>query len=420
MKVLRNVLFFIVLIVLGAIVAHLLLSGDRGYVLVRHGGYDYTTTLVNAIGLGVLALLALWAAWALLSFPFRTWSRHRDRRARLRLSDGLLALHEGRYAQAEKALAQAGEDPDTEAAARIAAAQAAWARGDAAQARRELDGFGERHPAARAIVAAELALAEERPTDALVALDAPAAQPLPPRGLALRAEALAASGQSAQAYELLGALRQQQALPKARLDEAEVRWAAAALREAEDDNALAARWEALPKALRAEPTIVAVYAERAAASGWNEAAARSLEQALDARWDERLAGLYGALPLGRVEHRSATCERWLGKHPSSPALLLALSRLSAEQEQWARAQDYARRALDQGAGAEAWEALGDAWVAQGDEPRARFAYANALRAARGQPVAALPPHEHITLMPPLGASPAAAAADDGRDPAPRD
>ena len=393
MTVLRNVLFLLVLAVLGAFIAHMLLSGDTGHVLVRYGGYDYTASLVEAIGIALLVLLALWLVWALLSFPFRTWNRRRDRHARLRLPEGMVALHEGHYSRAEKLLAEAVDDPDTEAAARIAAVQAAWARGDGAAARRGLEGFGDRHPAARAIAAAELALADERPTDALVALDTPAAQPLPPRGLALRAEALAASGQAMQAYELLGALRQQHALPKERLDDLEARWAAASLREAEDENLLASRWEALPKGVRADAPVTAAYAERAAALGWQEAATRSLEQALDTRWDEKLAIRYGALPLGRSEHRIATCERWLAKHPGSPALLLALARLSAEQSQWQRAEDYAHRAIDQGAGTGAWEVLGDAWLAQGDEGRARYAYANALRAGRGQPVAALPPRD---------------------------
>ncbi|NZA26119.1 heme biosynthesis protein HemY [Luteimonas sp. SJ-92] len=388
MNLFRNLLFWIALAVLGALLAQMLLTHDHGFVLVRYGGYDYTTTLVRAIGIGLLALLVLWLLWKLLSFPFRSWSRHRDRQSRARLGDGLEALHQGHYQRAEKLLAQACEDPHGEAPARVAAAHAAWARGDAPLARQLLAGFGERHPASRAIAEAELALADGRPTDALVALDAPAAQPLPPRGLALRAEALATSGQAAQAYEMLGALRQQQALPGARLDDHEILWAAAALREAADANVLADRWETMTKALKAEPAVVAAYAERAAALRWEEAAAKSLEQALDARWDESLAERYGALPLGRLEQRRQTAERWLQAHPSSPALLLALARLAREQGQWTQAEDYLHRALAQGAGSEAWEELGHGFAARGDDARARLCYRNALHAARGEPVEA--------------------------------
>lgn len=387
MTLLRNLLLWITLAAIGAILAWMALGADHGQFMVRYGGYAYSTSLVNAIAIGLAVVLVLWLAWWLLSLPFRTWHRRRDLRSRASLGDGLEALHQGRYVHAEKLLAQAVQDPHGEAAARVAVAHAAHARGDAARARSELDAFGGRHPASHAIAAAELALAEARPTDALVALDAPAAQPLPPRGLVLRAEALAASGQAAQAYELLGALRRQQALPEAQLDRYQSRWAAAALREAEDSNALADRWEALPKTLRTQPETAAAYADRAAALGWDEAAARSLEQALDAQWDESLAARYGSLPIGRPEHRIAACQRWLDKRPDSPALLLSMSRLAAEQSQWEQAEDFALRAIALAPAGGGWEQLGDIRFARGDESGACQAYGNALRASRGEAIA---------------------------------
>jgi HemY protein len=206
----------------------------------------------------------------------------------------------------------------------------------------------------------------------------------------LRGEALAAQGSSGEAYGTLGALRQQQALSNERLTAMEAQWAAASLREAADANVLADRWEALPKPLRSDPAAVAAYAERAAAMRWDEAAARSIEQALDARWDESLADLYGRLPVNRYEQRRTTAERWLPAHPSSPALLLALARLSRAQGQWPQAEQYLHRALAQGANSDAWEELGDGFAAAGEDALARQCYANALAASRGnttQPLA---------------------------------
>ncbi len=386
MNLFRNLLFWIVLALVGALLAQLLLA-DPGYVLVRYRGMDYTTTVAAAVLILLGALVAAWLLWKLATLPFRAWRGHRDRQSRARLGEGLEALHHGHYARAQKLLAQAADDNDAAAGvARSAAAQAALARGDATAARAEVEALGERHAASRAIAAAELALADGRPTDALVALDAPAAQPLPPRGLALRAEALAVSGQGAQAYGLLGPLRQQQALPEARLAELETHWAEASLHEAGDANVLADRWEVLPKPLKSEPRVVIAYADRAAALRWEDAAIRSLEQALDARWDERLAARYGTLPVARVEERRANAERWLQAHPASPSLLLTLARLARAQGQWPQAQDYLHRALAQGAGSEAWEEFGHGFAAAGDDAGARVAYANALRAARGEAV----------------------------------
>ena len=389
MNLFRNLLFWIVLVLVGALLAQLLLQ-DPGYVLVRYRGSDYTTTVASGLLLLLAIAVGTWLLWKLLTLPFRTWRMHRDKRSRARLGEGLDALHHGHYGRAEKLLVQAAEDDGVAAQARLAASRAAIGRGDAAAARAQLDALDERHATTRAIATADLALSEHRPTDALVALDAPAAQPLPPRGLALRAIALATSGQAAQAYGLLGALRQQQALPAARLDELQERWAEAALLEAGDANVLAERWETLPKPLKSEPGVVSAYARRAAALRWDEAATKALEQALDTRWDETLAADYGRLPVGRLDARRANAERWLQAHPASPALLLTLARLAREQNQWPQAEGYLHRALAQGAGAEAWEEFGHGFTAIGDEPLARLSYANALRATRNETVVELP------------------------------
>ena len=390
MNLFRNLLFWLVLALAGALLAQMLLQ-DPGLVLVRFRGTDYSTTVAFAALLLVAGLALLWLLWQAFSLPFRAWHGRRDRKSRARLLDGLSLLQQGHWARAEKLLAQAAtDDPASEPVARSAAVRAAEARGDTAAAQALLDGFGDRHPTTRALVAAERSLLQGRPTDALVALDAPAAQPLPPHGLALRAEAMAISGLGAQAYGLLGPMRQQQALAPARLDELEERWAAAALREAPDANLLAERWEAVPRGLKGDPEVVSAYATRAAALRWDDAALGSLEQALDQRWDEGLAAQYGALRVGRVEHRREHAERWLKAHPASPALLLTLGRIAREQGQWGVAEDYLNRALAQGAGGEAWEELGHGYAAIGDEARARQSYANALRAARGEAPAELP------------------------------
>lgn len=389
MTLFRSVLFWLVLAVLGALFAQILLQ-DPGYVLVRFRGTDYETTVAVAFGLVAGAMLCMALAWTLLRLPFRAWRRHRARQARAKLTDGFAAYRGGDYARAEQLLAQAADSGDAEALARTQAARAALARGDEAAANAHLEAFGERHPAARALQRARQALALGRPGEALLALDVPAAQPLPPSGLRLRAEALAASGRSIEAYGLLGALRQQQALPAATLDALQREWAAQSLQQAADANALADRWDALPEPLRTSPPVVSAYASRAAAMNWDEAATRSLEHALDAQWDESLVALYGQLPVGRLEHRRAQVERWLPAHPSSPGLLLAAARVAHAQGQWPQAEAWLHRAIAQGAGAPAWELLGDGAARNGDDAGARMAYANALRSQRGEPALDVP------------------------------
>ncbi|MFC5578735.1 heme biosynthesis HemY N-terminal domain-containing protein [Lysobacter niabensis] len=393
MNLFRNLLFWIALALLGALVAQVLVQ-DQGYVLVRYGGYDYEMTLVGALLGGLAAAFVLWLAWKLLSLPFVAFRRHRKKQARARLTEGLLAVEQGHWARAEKSLVQAAQSDDVAAIAQLAASRAARERGDLAQARQYIEPLAAGHPATHAVAVAELARAEGRHADALAALDQPAAQPLAPRGLLLRAETLAALGRAGEAYGLLGALRQQQVLAPERLTALEAQWAEAGLREAADANVLADRWEALPKPLKSDAGAVAAYAERAAALRWDDAAAKSIESALDARWDESLAALYGRLPVpqdrSRLDARRANAERWLQARPASPALLVALARIAMAQGQWAQAEGYLHRAVAQGAGSEAWEELGHGFATAGDEARARQSYVNALRATRGETVNELP------------------------------
>lgn len=386
----RHLLFWIVLALLGAFAAQLLVQ-DPGLVLVRYRGFDYTTTLAVALFVGIAVLLGVWLLWKLVTLPLAAMRRRRERRTRALLTDGYEALEHGHWSRAEKSLAAAAEHDEGPALARLGAARAAASNGELELAQRHLDALPDEHAGLRAVALAEFALAHDRPRDALVALDAPAAQPLPPRGLALRAEALAALGRAGEAYGLLGALRQQKVWPESRLARLEATWADAGLREARDANELADRWDAMPKPLRRDPRIVATYAERAAALHWDEAAAKSIEDALDAHWDESLAALYGQLPVGRLDARRERAERWREAHPASPALLLTLGRLEAERGLWPTAEAHLRQAIAHGAGRPAWEALGEGYAAAGDDTRARIAYANSLRAGRGDALIEVPP-----------------------------
>ena len=113
--------------------------------------------------------------------------------------------------------------------------------------------------------------------DAINALDVAAIQPLPPRGLWLRTEALAQAGRAHEAYGQLGALRQS-VLPAEASSELEARLAAQALLEAADVNALAAQWKPRRRHCDRLRTWLPML-RRAVALDWDEPALLALEQA---------------------------------------------------------------------------------------------------------------------------------------------
>lgn len=413
MKLFRNLLFWIVLALLGALIAQVLVQ-DPGYVLVRFRGMDYTTTLAVVVLVAAGVLVALWLLWKLVTVPVLGLRRRRRRAARTRLYDGLEAYELGQWERAAQRLDEAARSPvvasdGSARLAHVAAARAAMATGDRARLDRHLAAL-DAHPAERAVLRAEAALGDGHAEEALRLLDEPAAQPLPPHGLALRVRALEATGRADEAYGMLGALRSQHALPPSELDRLQARWARQALQQAEDANSLADRWEAIPEGARRDPAIVAAYASRAADLRWEDAATGSIERALDAGWDESLVGLYGRLPVGRLEARQERVAKWAREHPDSPGVLLARARLARASGQWPEADEHARAALARGAGPEAWEELGHARAQAGDERHARIAYANALQAARGEPVSALPEDPPVATR-----EPAPLPAADPRD-----
>jgi HemY protein len=391
MKLFRGLLLYLALAVLGAVVWKLL-AEDQSQVIVSLPGTTYSTTVTKALAILAAALFLAWLALWLLLLPFRLWNQRRRRQAGVRIAGGLLALHEGRWARAEKLLTLAAADPTLRVPARLGAARAARERGDAMAFDQHLlaAAVDSGEPAAT-LARADALLASGRAQDAIAALDA-AAQKAPPspRALLLRTRALVATRRAGEAYGALGALKSAQALSPSAHALLEVGLAAQSLRESDDANALADRWDRLLAPLRARSEVVSAYAQRAAELGMEDAAATAIDTALKNQWSEALALQFGRIPPGRSattqpNARLLTAESWLRAHSDSPALGVTLGHLSREQQQWGKAEDYLHRAVAQGAGSDAWEELGNVHAALSDDAAARLCYFNALRAARGEP-----------------------------------
>lgn len=386
MSFFRTLLWWLLLAVLGAL-AWEQFSPDPGQVLVRwHGTTIVFMSLAVFLAAWGLAWFALWALWTLLRLPFTAWQRLAHQQARNRLVNGLLAANEGRHARAEALLDKAAEDPELATIARLGARRAALERGDFVAAATQLGSLAGSDARSVALENAEALLAQAKAAPALEALQQawPDGSGLPPRALALRAQALVALGRAQDAIALLPTLAGETGWGPEPLALRESAWTAAALRQAAHANELQERWSALAPRLRERPEVVVAYAQRAGALGLEADAAQALAEAIERQWNPDLVAAFGGLPPAREDARLARAQGWLAAHPADPALLLCLGRLQFARGALGPAGDLLERAIAQGAGADGWEALGHVHTALEHPARAQACYANALRVQRGQ------------------------------------
>lgn len=390
MSVWWRVLLLLALAALAAAGWHWLVA-DPGYVLVRIAGWRLETTLVVA----VLALLLLWLllslGWRLLRWPFGAVTRRHRRSCRRRLSEGLVALAEGRHAVAERALARAARHAPLRAPALLAAAEAASQRGDVKAALESLDQAAEHSPQAARVVRARVLRRDGRSGEALALLGTEAeAGTLPPAGWRELVRSALIEGDLTRARTALEPLRRSGALEPDAYAALERRVLVAELATAGDAQALDILWSQLPRAQRRQPAAIEAFARRAARLGRGLAAMDEIESALRRQWSSSLAAVYGELDGGDVEARLRRAEGWLDGHGTDAGLLATLGRLCTRLGLWGKAREYLERSLAAAPGAGTWEALGDVYGGQDNPSLAQRCYHNALRLSRGEQAEPLP------------------------------
>ncbi|MDE2155124.1 MAG: heme biosynthesis protein HemY [Xanthomonadaceae bacterium] len=368
---------------------------DPGYVLLRMHGWRVESTVVAAVLLLALAWIMLAVLWRFLRWPFGAFSRRHRRISQQRMSDGLIALIEGRHGDAERDLNGAARLDSLRGPALLAAAEAASRRGEHVRALEALDRASQSAPQAARVLRARMLRGEGKPAEAL-ALLVPEADKgtLTPGGWRELALAALASGDPRRARDALEPLRKSAVLGTRGYAALEAQVLAANLKAATGGAMLNALWSQLPKAQRRVPAIIDAYARRAAGFGLVLPAMDELESALRREWSPLLIETYGALGRDDLEARLRRAEGWLDAHPNDAALLLTLGRMCVRLKLWGQAQRALERSLALAPAAAAWEALGDTFAGRDDTALSLLCYRNALAFGRGEGIVPLPPGNH--------------------------
>ncbi|WP_028241455.1 heme biosynthesis HemY N-terminal domain-containing protein [Stutzerimonas azotifigens] len=341
------------------------ISQSAGYVLITYGRFRYESSfwvflaLVACLWLLAVFIRSLLDALYVSGRWVNPWSRHhRRRRAERASQQGLRELAEGQWNQALGHLQLAAEHERQPLVHYLGAARAASELGERETSEALLARAREREPDAALAIGlteAQLCIARGEYEAARTTLGALHAQyPRHPYVLGLLQQLYVQLEDWRALCGLLPELRKQRVLPPARLDALErLAWIAAVERAgepavtAEGDPVVVLDqvWKSVPTALRNEPELVVAYAAGLRRLKAEARAEEVLRAALERRYDDRLADLYGQVQGRDPGRQLAQAEGWLKAHPDSPRLLLALGRLSVRQQLWGKARDYLEASL---------------------------------------------------------------------------
>nr|WP_300313934.1 heme biosynthesis HemY N-terminal domain-containing protein [Halomonas sp.] len=357
----RKLILLIVLgLAVGALFGQLMMSVP-GYWLVRVGDTSYQTSFW--FGLVILLALFIVLHFALrvlmrMTRPvsrFKVWNaRTRNRKAMKRTVRGLVALAEGRWKRAEKALVKAADDSSTPLVNYLSAALAAHYQGRYEQAdtllkRAHLSTDGA-DPAV-GMMQAQLMLDRQQYEEALAVLTRLDRHlPRHPQVLKQLKQAYISVSDWEGLRRLLPRLADQQLIAREEREALELQaYSELIMRETrnpEDVDRVRNLWADMPEHLRSNVDLIVLYTEALVRGDQQVIAERLLRHSLKDHWDSRLVLRYGLLDVD-ASRQLVTAEKWLQERPNDPDLLLTLGRLALRNAYWGKAQEYFEASLRQ-------------------------------------------------------------------------
>ncbi|MEJ8567274.1 heme biosynthesis HemY N-terminal domain-containing protein [Elongatibacter sediminis] len=381
------------LALLGAALAPVFLN-DPGMVHIRVWGWTVEMSVLVLVLAVLVTWMVFWLAARLWRMPAESARRLREQRGLKQLEKGLLALTEGDWVAAERALQKSASQEGRTTARYLAAAQAA--DGQDAEERAEYyleqaDSGGRKTRFLVELTRARLMVENGRYDEAVTVLEAlQARRKRHSQVLELLARCYRELGRWQDLVKLLPLMEKSGLLDEERATAMRERAASASLEQAGDLETLQSAWQALPRAMRKQPVPVRAYAVRASRLGSPDLTESVLRTALGQQWDPALVLAYGDPAATDTNKRMKQCEKWLKDHPDDSALHLALGRLCARDELWGKARHHMIRSLELEPTIGGYDSLGQLLERKGELEVAMTCFRNALRVSQGESPLPLP------------------------------
>ena len=381
-------------------------KSDPGLVRIHFLGWTIETSVLVLV-LGTLLLwLLVWFFIRLWKMPAETARRIREQRSLAQLEKGLLALTEGDWVAAERALEKSASAHGRTTARYLAAAEAADGQDAADRAEWYLEQADTRNRKQKFLVdltRARILVANQQFGEALPGLEAlHKRRRKHPQVLELMAQCNDQTGDWEALQKILPAMIKAGVVQADRADEMKQHAAIAALKKCRESSALKAAWQGLPKGLQSAVDVLSTFAERAIALGAPELTEDVLRRALNREWNSLLLVPYGEPGPNDAPKRLKQCEKWLQQHEDDHWLHLALGRLCARDELWGKARTHMIRSLEIEQTVAGYDSLGQLLERKGELEVAMACFRNALRMNQGKEPIPLP-GDTARLEPPVAA-----------------
>jgi HemY protein len=361
--------------------AHFLLR-DPGYVLIDYGSTSIETSLWVALLLLIVFFATLYGTLRLIALvgsergkTRRWWMQRKGKRAHNAQLDGVLAFVEGRFEQAQKALAASAGNAEKPMLNYLLAARASHALGDTTKTAEYLhhaEQIAGNSNVAVLLAQADLQIQSHQYADALATLSK-LKQQSHKNPVMLR--------QFAQVYMELRHWQQLlvlgPALKKSKLYSADelhsmLRDAAIGLLK---ENAVAADalphlrriWSDIDSHLKTDIDVALAYSQLLRNVGALADAESAILHAIKKHWDDRLVHEYGLTAASDVARQLQRAEAWLDDRPSNAALRLCIGRLALRNELWGKAREQLEASQKLVPSAEVLAELGRLYAQLGDE-----------------------------------------------------
>ena len=378
-------------------------KSDPGLVKIHFLGWTLETSVL-------ILLLAALTVWVTVHFLIRLWKmpgetarRYRDQRALVQLEKGLLALSEGDWVAAERALQKSADSHGKTTARYLAAAQAADGQdaGDRAEWYLEQADTGNRRQRFLVDLTRARILAQNRQyAEAIPILEGlQKNRKRHQQVLELLSTCYDETGQWESLQKLLPIMQKAGVVDAQRVEQLKQHAAISELKACRDGPALGAGWKKLPKPMQKQPEVVRAFADQSIAINAPELNEEVIRNSLKREWNPTLLVPYGESGGGDLQARLKHCETWLNSHPEEPLLHLVLGRLCAREELWGKARHHMIRSLEIEPTVGGYDSLGQLLERKGELEIAMLCFRNALRMNQGMEPLPLPSY-HAQLNSP--------------------